>query len=356
MLPAAMSKHAGIQPGERVCVTGATGFIGSHVITTLLDRGYRVRGTVRDPKNTKATAHLAEHAKKVGGELELVAADLTEPGAFEQAVADCPYVCHVASSVRLTAPDPQRQIVDVAVDGTRNVLEAIAKAGCARRVVVTSSIAAIVDESKPADYVHRESDWNESATLQASPYPLSKKLAERAAWQLVEQLPEARRFALVTINPSMVFGPIFTKEHARSSPSVVRDLMIGTFPMVPRFSFGTVDVRDVALAHARALEDTNAEGRHILDCRSAWFIEIADVIRAAHPDLKKIPRREMPDALMYIAAMFDKRLTWAFLRNNLSIARKLDNSRSREKLGIEYRPIDQTIRDTAQSLVDMGAL
>lgn len=348
-------KHAGIQPGERVCVTGATGFIGSHVVTTLLDRGYRVRGTVRDPKNTSATAHLVEHAKRCGGELELVAADLTEPGAFEAAVADCPYVCHVASSVRLTAPDPQREIVDVAVDGTRNVLGAIAAAGCARRVVVTSSISAIVDETKPADHVHRESDWNESATLKDSPYPLSKVLAEKAAWALVEQLPEERRFALVTINPTMVLGPILTKDHARSSPSVMRDLMTGKFPMVPNFNFGTVDVRDVALAHARALEDPNAEGRHIVDCRGAWFIEFADEIRKAHPNLKA-PRRVMPDALMYIAALFDKRLTWAFLRNNLSIARKLDNTRSRERLGIEYRPLDQTIRETAQSIVDMGAL
>jgi dihydroflavonol-4-reductase len=347
--------RAGIQPGERVCVTGATGFIGSHVITTLLDRGYAVRGTVRDPNNTAATAHLVEHARKVGGELELVAADLIDPGAFKSAVADCPHVCHVASSVRLTARDPQREIVDVAVEGTRNVLEAIIAAGCARRVVITSSISAIVDESKPADYIHRETDWNAGATLEASPYPLSKTLAEKAAWATVEALPEDRRFGLVTINPSMVLGPILTKEHARSSPSVIRDLMTGKFPMVPKFAFGVVDVRDVALAHVRALEDENAEGRHILDCRNAWFIEIADEIRKAHPNLEA-PKRQMPDALMYVAALFDKRLTWAFLRNNLSISRKLDNTRSREKLGIEYRPLDQTIRETSQSIIDMGAL
>lgn len=350
-----MASRAGIQPGERVCVTGATGFIGSHVITALLDRGYRVRGTVRDPSNTNPVAHLVDHAKKLGGELELVAADLTTPGAFHQAVADCPHVCHVASSVRLTAPDPQREIVDVAVDGTRNVLEAIIAAGCARRVVITSSMSAVVDESKPADHVHVESEWNESATLKESPYPFSKVLAEKTAWAMVEALPEDRRFALVTINPSMVLGPILSKEHARSSPSVIRDLMTGKFPMVPKFAFGVVDVRDVALAHVRALEREDAQGRHLLDCRSAWFIELADEIRKAHPN-SKAPTRQMPDALMYVAALFDKRLTWAFLRNNLSIVRKLDNTRSRERLGIDYRPIDQTIRDTVQSILDMGAL
>jgi dihydroflavonol-4-reductase len=355
MLPATMTNHSGIQPGERVCVTGAAGFVGSHVVCLLLERGYRVRGTVRDPGNTAATAHLVRHAQAHEAELELVAADLTEPGAFKAAVADCPYVCHVASSVRLTAPDPQREIVDVAVEGTRNVLGAIIEAGSARRVVITSSIAAIVDETKPADYVHRETDWNQSASVEASPYPLSKSLAERAAWAMLEQLPEQRRFALVTINPSMVLGPILAKQHARSSPSVIRDLMTGKFPMVPNFHFGMVDVRDVALAHVRALEDEHAAGRHLLDCRGAWFIEIADEIRKAYPKLKA-PQRRMPDALMYVAALFDKRLTWAFLRNNLSIARKLDNARSRERLGIEYRPLDHTIRETAQSILDMGAL
>jgi dihydroflavonol-4-reductase len=354
MLPATMTNHSGIQPGERVCVTGAAGFVGSHVVCLLLERGYRVRGTVRDPGNTAATAHLVRHAQAHEAELELVAADLTEPGAFKAAVADCPYVCHVASSVRLTAPDPQREIVDVAVEGTRNVLGAIIEAGSARRVVITSSIAAIVDETKPADYVHRETDWNQSASVEASPYPLSKSLAERAAWAMLEQLPEQRRFALVTINPSMVLGPILAKQHARSSPSVIRDLMTGKFPMVPNFHFGMVDVRDVALAHVRALEDERAAGRHLLDCRGAWFIEIADEIRKAYPKLKA-PQRRMPDALMYVAALFDKRLTWAFLRNNLSIARKLDNARSRERLGIEYRPLDHTIRETAQSILDMGA-
>jgi nucleoside-diphosphate-sugar epimerase len=355
MLPPTMTNQAGIQPGERVCVTGAAGFIGSHVVCTLLERGYRVRGTVRDPGNTGATAHLVRHAKSHSAELELVAADLTEPGAFESAVADCPYVCHVASSVRLTAPDPQREIVDVAVEGTRNVLGAIIEAGCARRVVITSSISAIVDETQPADYVHSESDWNRSASVEASPYPLSKTLAEQAAWAMVEQLPEDRRFALVTINPTWVLGPIMSKEHARSSPSVIRDLMTGKFPMVPNFYFGMVDVRDVALAHVRALEDPSAQGRHLLDCRGAWFIEIADEIRKAHPNLKA-PRRRMPDALMYVTALFDKRLTWAFLRNNLSIARKLDGSRSRERLGMQFRPLDQTIRDTAQSIIDLGVL
>ena len=342
-----------MQPGDRVCVTGASGFIGSHVVCAMLDRGYHVRATVRDPSDAAKIAHLRAHAEAVGGELEFVAADLTEPGAFDEAVADCPYVCHVASSVRLTAADPQREIVDVAVNGTNNVLDAIIAAGCVRRVVVTSSISAVVDESKPASYVHTEADWNDSASLEASPYPLSKTLAEKAAWARVEALPADRRFSLVTLNPTMVMGPIFTKAHARSSPSVIRDLLTGKFPMVPNFNFGIVDVRDVAVAHARALEGEAAEGRHILNGQTAWFGEIAAILRAGFPTAKT-PKRTMPDALMYAAALFDKRITWAFLRDNLSIERRLDSSKSRARLAMAYRGLEESIVDTGRSMVELG--
>ena len=344
---------AGMKPGDLVCVTGASGFIGSHVVCTMLDRGYRVRATVRDPSDAAKIAHLRAHAEASGGELEFVAADLNQPGAFDAAVAGCPYVCHVASSVRLTAPDPQREIVDVAVNGTNNVLDAILTADCARRVVITSSISAIVDETKPASYVHTEANWNDSANLETSPYPLSKTLAEKAAWARYEGLPDAHRFGLVTLNPTMVMGPILTKEHARSSPSVIRDLLTGKFPMVPNFNFGIVDVRDVALAHARALEDESAEGRHILNAQTAWFGEIAKILRDGFPS-SKTPKRTMPDALMYVAALFDKRLTWAFLRDNLSIERKLDNARSRERLGLEYRSLEASILDTGRSIIELG--
>lgn len=345
----------GIEQGERVCVTGATGFVGSHVIVALLDHGYRVRGTVRDPSKRAGYEHLVRHAERVGGELEIVAADLTVPGSFTEAVADCPFVCHVASSVRLTAPDPQREIVDVAVQGTEQVLDAVIAAGQARKLVITSSISAIVDENRPADHVHRERDWNEHATVERTPYPLSKVLAERAAWAKLDALPPERRFGLATINPTMILGPILSVEHARSSPSVIRDLMTGKFPLVPKFNFGTVDVRDVALAHVRALERPDASGRYLVDCRGAWFLEIAQVIRAAFPSAKT-PRANMPNWAMYLVALFDERLTWDFLRHNLSIARRLDNARSREQLGLEYRDLDQTIRDTAQSLVELDVV
>lgn len=344
----------GIEKGERVLVTGASGFIGSHVVGTLLSRGYRVRGSVRDPSDTKKTAHLGKLAAQAGAAdaLELVAADLEHPGAFDDAVRGCPWVCHVASTVKLRADDPQREIVDVAVEGTKNVLGSVARASEVRRVVLTSSIAAVVDESKPLDFVFDESSWNESSTVSESPYPLSKALAEKAAWAFVEALPEAERFSLVTMSPTFVLGPVLTKAHGRSSPGVIRDLLTGKFPLVPNFHWGIVDVRDVALGHVLALEMPEAEGRHILNEQGAWLVDMAKILREAFPG-KKVPRWRMPDFAMYGVALFDKRLTRSFLRRNLGVARRIDASKSREALKLHYRPLEDTLRDTARSFIDL---
>jgi dihydroflavonol-4-reductase len=337
--------------GHRVCVTGASGFIGTHIVRELLERGYRVRGTVRDPGDDEKCAHLRKIAEGKPGELELVAADLMERGSFHPAIAGCDLVVHSASSVRLRAKNPQRDIVDVAVDGTNNVLDAIVDSGGVRRLVLTSSIAAIQDESKPHGHRFTEEDWNESSTVEDAPYPLSKALAERAAWKRVESLEGDARFELVTINPTYVLGPLYARDHLRSSPVLVRDLLTGKFPLVPNFHFGIVDVRDVADAHAEALHRDDASGRHILDSGGLWVREMAAILRKSFPE-HRVPRWPMPNFAMYFVAAFDKRLSWSFLRRNLGVEHRNDNRRSIERLGIQYRDVGDTIRDTARSFID----
>ncbi len=347
-----MSSSPAAEPGDLVCVTGASGFIASHLVAELLRQGYRVRGTVRNPDDRAKTAHLRALAEQTGGELELLAADLTTPGAFDEAVADCPWVCHTASSVRLHADDPQREIVDVAVDGTRSVLESIRRAGVARKVVLTSSIAAVVDEQRLGDHTFTEDDWNDSARVDVNPYPLSKTKAERMAWEFVDALPDDEGFDLVAIHPAWVLGPVMAEVHARSSPSVIRDLLVGTFPLCPKLCFNVVDVRDVALAHVRALQRPVA-GRFILSHAPATLPELARQLRAAFPQAT-VPRYSMPNPLMYLVALFDKRITWSFLRRSLDVVTRLDHTKSRTELGIEYRPIDQTLLDTGTSIVALG--
>lgn len=336
-------------PGDRVLVTGGSGYIASHLIQQLLERGFEVRATVRDPDNEAKTSHLRalEGAKRP----ELVAADLMNAGDFHEPVKGCKAVLHAASSVRLHAKDPQRDIVDVAVDGTRNVFDAIDAAEGIETVVVTSSIAAVIDDAKDPAYRFDEEDWNESATVHASPYPLSKTMAERMAWQRAEE----SGYRVVTINPGLVLGPVFTRAHIRSSPNILHDLLSGKFPLAPRFRFSVVDVRDVAKAHVEALLRPDAEGRHIISNRGVWMRELAEILRGEHPD-RPVPRFQMPNVAMYAVAMFDKRLSWDFLRRNLDVERHLDNTKSKQSLGLAYRPIRETVLDTARSFVDSGLL
>ncbi len=338
-----------LQAGDRILVTGGSGYIASHIVQQLLAKGFEVRATVRDPQDHAKTGHL--RALEGADRLELVAADLTGEGDFHEPARDAQGVVHAASSVRLRAADPQRDIVDVAVDGTKNVLDAIDAAPDVRTVVVTSSIAAVIDDDKDPSYRFDEDDWNTSSTVHNAPYPLSKTLAERAAWARAETAD----YRLTTINPGLVLGPVFIKAHIRSSPNVLHDLLSGKFPLAPQFCFGIVDVRDVARAHVEALVRPDAQGRHILCNRGMWMREIASMLRTEFPT-QEVPRFQMPNFAMYAVALFDKRLTWDFLRRNLGVQRRLDNAKSKRALGIEYMPIEDTILDTARSFIEHGLL
>ena len=334
---------------KTVCVTGAAGYIGTFVVEALLERGYRVRATARDATDEKKVAHLQE----LEGDLELFSANLTEPGSFDEAMDGCDLLCHVASVVKLAAKDPLREIVNPAVEGTRNVLTSARRAGTVKRVALTSSIAAILNQSLPRSHVYTEADWNMLAPLSSEPYPLSKARAERAAWDFVGTLPQEERFALCTINPGFVFGPIRTRVHGRSSPTLIRDLLVRTFPACPKLDMPFVDVRDVALAHVRALEREEASGRYILVHETQWMQEIAQRIAPHFPD-RRIPTGRLPNVAVYLNALFDKRISLGWAWRNVGRRYLLDNRRAIRELGLEYRPSEETLLDTCHSLIQKG--
>ncbi|MCB9555192.1 MAG: aldehyde reductase [Deltaproteobacteria bacterium] len=338
---------------RRVLVTGAAGYLGTEIVAQLLERGYRVRGSVRDPNDPSKTAHLRELAAEHPEQLELVRADLLQAGAFAEPIKDCDYVIHTASSVMLSAKDPQREIVDVAVRGTENVMQAACAQPSVRRVVMTSSIVAVVNFRLSEAHRHTEADWAEDAKLQVDPYALSKFLAERTAWRYYEQQGETKRFELVTICPSFVIGPVRARVHLRSSPSLVRDLLRRKIPGCPQLFFNVVDIRDVARAHLEALERSQANGRYIVSAHEHWLQEIALQMAALFPQ-RKIPTRRLPNLLLMVAALFDKRANFALVRRNASRKMLLNNGRGRADLGIDYRPLDQSLKDCCDSMIEQG--
>ncbi len=339
--------------GHTVCVTGASGYIGSHVVQVLLDRGYQVRATVRDTGDEKKTAHLSSIAQGREDALELFPADLLQPGSFDAAIAGCDLVCHVAASVKLRADNPQREIVDPAVMGTANVLSAVKKAGTVKRLLITSSIAAIFDHTQPKGHIYTEEDWNGASRLEDDPYGLAKTLAERAAWGWHDSLPEESGIQLIVLNPVVVLGPLFIRGHGRSSPDILRNIMRRAFPACPQISLSLVDVRDVALAHALALEKPEAKGRYILHNEALWMQEAAKLIAPHFPEYR-VPTGKLPNLVMYASSLFDKRITFGWVRRNLGVRQAIDNSKAIRELGLSYRPMEQTLIDTCRSFIELG--
>lgn len=338
-----------------VCVTGASGFIAGQTIRELLARGFKVRGTVRGVVDDSQYAYL----KQLPGadeKLALVQADLTQPGSFNTAIADCDYVIHAASPYLLESKKPQEEIVDPAVNGTLNVLQACANASSVKRVVLTSSLAAITDE--PDDqHVFTETDWNSKSSLTRNAYFYSKALAEQATWRFMRE--QLRTFDVVALNPCMVIGESIGPG-LNSSNQVIRDLLSGTYPGVMALNFCMVDVCDVARAHVLALDKDEAEGRYICFSEAMTMDEIVDFLGEAGYSNYRLPRRDMSAG--WISSVV-KLLSYAqpsgagdFIRSHLGKTMRISNAKICAELGMEFRPVRETLIDTVEDLIRQGHL
>ena len=338
-----------------VLVTGGSGFIGSHCIVRLLAVGHDVRTTVRDLKREgDVRAMLRAGGAEADRRLKFFAADLEKDGGWAEAVAGCEYVLHVASPFPLRVPKNEDELIVPAREGTLRVLRA-ARDARVKRVVLTSSFAAIGYGHEPQTEAFDETDWtNLDGKVTVAPYAKSKTLAERAAWDFMAK--EGGGMELSVVNPVAVFGPVLARDYA-TSIVIVQRLMDGGIPACPRLSFGVVDVRDVADLHLLAMTHPAAKGERFLavagDCIS--MLEVARVLKSRMgAAARKVPTRQLPDWVLRAIAIFDP--TVRQVVPELGNEKRASNEKARRVLGWTPRSNEDAIVATAESLVRLGLL
>lgn len=336
--------------GDRVLVTGASGFIAKHCIAALLEAGYSVRGTLRRPAAGPEVAAAVSRIADGSGRLEFVPADLTAEEGWDAALEGCRYLLHLASPFPMKVPANKDELLIPARDGTRRVLAAAVRAGV-ERAVLTSSIASVYAGHRDTARQFTETDWSDVNSPTILPYPLSKTLAERAAWDFIAQ--SRSNMQLAVICPGFTLGPALDRDIGTSA-EVILLFLRGAYPAVPRVSFTIADVRDVAAMHLAAMTSPAAAGeRFICASGSLWLRDIGRVLSAHFPEFRgTLPTRQLPDMLVRLASLFDS--TLRPIVPELGKAAKISSEKARKTFGMELRSPEEAVIAMAQSLIDLG--
>jgi nucleoside-diphosphate-sugar epimerase len=339
---------------SKVLVTGGSGFIGSHCLLQLLAAGHEVRTTVRNLKReSEVRALLKEGGTDAGNRLTFFAADLEKDAGWPEAVAGCDYVLHVASPFPPGVPKDENELIVPAREGALRVLRASREAKV-KRVVLTSSFAAIgygqPQQQKPFD----ETNWTDPTGEDVRPYVKSKTLAERAAWDFIAK--EGSGLELAVVNPVGVFGPVLGPDYS-TSILIVQRLMDGALPGCPKLYFGVVDVRDVADLHLRAMTNPAAKGERFLAVAGDFMSMqgIAKVLKARmNGAASRVPTRQLPNWLVRIASLRDPAVKQ--ILPELGKRKNATNAKAKRLLGWNPRSNEESIVSTAESLVRLGLL
>ena len=334
-----------------VLVTGGSGYIGSWCVIGLLQQGYTVRTTVRDLRREAEVRASVARVVDPGNRLSVHAANLTSDEGWDAAAEGADYVLHVASPLGVPPPKDPNDLIIPARDGARRALRAAIKAG-AKRVVMTSSVAATSPDPRKPDGVSDESVWTDAGNPATDAYAKSKTIAERAAWDLIAAEGGATTFA--TVNPALVLGPVLGADFS-DSVQVVQRLLSGKVPGLPRLGFNIVDVRDVADLHIRAMTDPAAAGQRFIAAGDfAWMADLAEILRARLGDqAAKVPTARAPDLLLHLVALFDRDLK--SVTPGLGRRRTFTSAKAQSVLGWKPRPMEDTLLDCARSLIAAGA-
>ena len=332
-----------------VLVTGISGFIARHCAVELLNAGYVVRGTVRSlGRSAQVRDTLAKHADVA--RLQFVEADLESDAGWNEALAGCTALLHVASPFPTNQPRDEQVLIRPAVEGTLRVLRAASAAGVERVVQTSSMVAVMYGHPRQRSEPFTEQDWTRLESPDVTPYAKSKTLAEKAAREFLREDRSGMHYC--SVNPGLVLGPALDRDIGASA-EIIQMFLKGKYPGAPRMSIPCVDVRDVARMHRLALETAEPTGgRYPAVAGTLWMIEIARAIRAGlGTAARKVPSRELPDWMIRLVSVFDPTARQAVPELGKWI--EVDNSETRRALGISFIPSSEAAVAMARSLVEL---
>jgi dihydroflavonol-4-reductase len=339
-----------VEDGKTVLVTGGSGYLGGWCIVELMRRGYRVRTTVRNPTREREVHEAVASEIDPAHRLTVHQADLLGDEHWDNIIEGCDYVLHVASPFPPKQPKDPDELIRPAREGTIRVLGKSLDHDV-KRVVVTSSIAAIRLTKGAETRTLTEEDWTDPDSAELTPYVRSKTVAERAAWDLVQERGAENRLAVV--NPGAIIGPVLHDDISYSVQSVER--LLKGLPGVPRLGFNFVDVRDVADLEIRAMTTPEAGGRRFIAVtKFLWMSETGEILRERLGDqASKVPTRTIPDLLVRGMALFD-----GGIRSIVGTLGKRTDLSSERAMGLGWspRPIDDTVAETGESLIRHGVV
>lgn len=350
---------ANIDHSAPVLVTGATGYVAGWLVKRLLEDGRTVHAAVRDPNNEEKVQHLKTLEQQSSGTLKFFKADLLQDGSYAESMEGCQLVYHTASPFTMKVSDPEQELVQPAVAGTRNVLNQAKQTESVCRVIVTSSIVAMCGDN--ADLAESNSDqlnedaWNTTSSLDHNPYSYSKVQAEKEARKIAETQD---RWDLITINPGLVVGPGLNPNATSESFNLIANFGNGKMRFgVPDYGVALVDVRDVAEAHYQAGVRPEASGRYLVTAHNTNFPEIGRVLKQHFGRKYPFPPLTSPKPIVWLVGpLLDSSLTRRNISRNVGYPMKADNSKSRHELGIEYRPMEESLVEFFQQLIDTKAV
>ena len=333
---------------EKVLVTGASGYIGLHIIAQLIKKGYLVKGSLRSRDRESEVRNALSHVVNTQNKLEICELDLLKDEGWDDATQGCDYVLHVASPLVQKAPDDENEVIEPAKLGLLRALKSSIK-NKVKRFIMTSSFSAIgYGHSKN---VYDETDWTDPSR-NIGAYNKSKAIAEKAMWDHLNSLPETMRIEAVAINPTLVVGPSLSDDMGTSN-MFIQKMLDGSYSVVPKIHLGFVTVEDTARAHIEAMIHPEASGkRFILSEKNMWLLEMNRILIAN--GFKKAPIRQAPNFLIKFIGLFNKEL--GVISGFVGKTKYTNSENAKNILDFKFEGVNNAIVDTAKKLEELGTI